>query len=393
MTRVLVARLDSLGDVLVAGPAVRAIAARGDVDGVWMLVSPQGAPAARLLPGVDHVLVWNCPWITTPTPEVTPESIAELSALVASAEPDAAVILTSFHQSPLPLALLLRLAGVRSITGASVDFAGTLLDTRLRPGEDLAEDQPEPERALQIAAAAGFALPPGDDGALRVGVGGRARAASRGLLAPLGGQPYVVLHPGAAVGARQWPAARCGEAVALLAERGVNVVVTGAPAERELAARVAGHPGGGTADGGGGGGGGGGDASGGGDGGGGRGRVLDLAGRGDVETLAAVLQGAAAVIVGNTGPAHLAAAVGTPVVSLFSPVVPAVRWAPYGVPLRLLGDQHSPCRGSRARECPVEGHPCLAGVSADEVVDACLELAASAGRDTGADRVRAEVLR
>jgi ADP-heptose:LPS heptosyltransferase len=86
--------------------------------------------------------------------------------------------------------------------------------------------------------------------------------------------------------------------------------------------------------------------------------------------MAALLDGAAAVVVGNTGPAHLAAAVGTPVVSLFSPVVPAVRWAPYGVPTVLLGDQSAPCRDTRARECPVPGHPCLTSVTAADVVAA-----------------------
>jgi ADP-heptose:LPS heptosyltransferase len=75
-------------------------------------------------------------------------------------------------------------------------------------------------------------------------------------------------------------------------------------------------------------------------------------------------------VVANTGPAHLAAAVGTPVVSLFAPTVPAARWAPYGVPLQLLGDQDAPCRGSRATSCPVPGHPCLTRVSADDVVRA-----------------------
>jgi hypothetical protein len=56
----LVARLDSDGDVLLAGPAVRAVA-RGS-DHVTLLVSPLGEPAVRLLPGVDDVLVWSCPW-------------------------------------------------------------------------------------------------------------------------------------------------------------------------------------------------------------------------------------------------------------------------------------------------------------------------------------------
>jgi ADP-heptose:LPS heptosyltransferase len=58
------------------------------------------------------------------------------------------------------------------------------------------------------------------------------------------------------------------------------------------------------------------------------------------------------------------------VVSLFSPVVPAARWAPYGVPVVLLGDQHAPCRDTRARQCPVPGHPCLANVGPAEVVAA-----------------------
>jgi ADP-heptose:LPS heptosyltransferase len=76
------------------------------------------------------------------------------------------------------------------------------------------------------------------------------------------------------------------------------------------------------------------------------------------------------VVVGNTGPAHLAAAVGTPVVSLFAPTVPALRWAPYGVPRVLLGDQRAACRDTRATTCPVPGHPCLSSVSAGEVLTA-----------------------
>ena len=90
---------------------------------------------------------------------------------------------------------------------------------------------------------------------------------------------------------------------------------------------------------------------------------------------AGVLAAAEAVVVANTGPAHLAAAVGTPVVSLFAPVVPAARWAPYGVPTRVLGDQAAACAGTRARTCPVPGHPCLTSVTARDVVDACIALA------------------
>ncbi|NYV77742.1 glycosyltransferase family 9 protein, partial [Streptomyces sp. UH6] len=59
-----------------------------------------------------------------------------------------------------------------------------------------------------------------------------------------------------------------------------------------------------------------------------------------------------------------------PVVSLFAPVVPAGRWRPWGVPHVLLGDQGAPCADSRARTCPVPGHPCLDTVTALDVLTA-----------------------
>ncbi|WP_345801407.1 glycosyltransferase family 9 protein [Microbacterium sp. AZCO] len=342
MRRALVARLDSVGDVLLCGPAVRAVAA--GVDEVWMLCSSIGAEAARLLPGVDRVLEWDCPWITAHPPLATPEQLARLDALIAEAAPDVAVILTSFHQSPLPLALHLRLGGVERVTAASADYAGTLLDVRLRPGEEFPEDLPEPVRALTIARAAGFDLPDGDDGRLRMHAG-RAPAEFDGLVSP------VVVHPGASATSRRWPAERFAEAVALLHEAGRDVVVTGGSDERELTRLVAGA---GSS-------------------------ALDLGGRTDLASLAAVIARAAVVVCGNTGPAHIAAAVGTPVVSLFSPVVPAAQWAPYRVPHVLLGDQDAPCRGTRATECPAPGHPCLSSVDAADVVSACERLA-PAGR-------------
>jgi ADP-heptose:LPS heptosyltransferase len=336
--RVLVARLDSLGDVLLAGPAVRAVANGRRPDGsqpnhVVMLCGRQGEAAASLLPGVGEVYSWDSPWIMNPAPKMTAPHADRLIDYIRNSRITEAIILTSFHQSPLPLALLLRLAGVERISGVSTDYAGSLLDVRLRPGEDLPEDKPEPERALDVARAAGFPLPQGDDGRLRV----QPVPAVNGLV---GDGPYVVVHPGATVPARAWPPLHHAAAVELLAGAGHRVVVTGGPAETSLTATVAGPS------------------------------ARDLGGRTDLRTLAGVLAGAEAVVAGNTGPAHLAAAVGTPVVCLFSPVVPAVRWAPYGVPLELLGDQNAACRLTRARTCPVPGHPCLDSVSPEDVMHA-----------------------
>jgi hypothetical protein len=61
-----------------------------------------------------------------------------------------------------------------------------------------------------------------------------------------------------------------------------------------------------------------------------------------------------------------------------------VRWRPYRVPHLLLGDQGAPCRNSRARECPVPGHPCLAVVTPEAVVEAVAALAGAAVAEVSA---------
>ena len=110
--RALAVRPDSDGDVLLAGPALRQLSA--DVDTVHLLVSPSGAAAAALLPGVDEVLVADVPWVgRTPAP-VEPASLERLLALVRRGHYDEVVVFTSFHQSPLPMALIAKWAGTGS---------------------------------------------------------------------------------------------------------------------------------------------------------------------------------------------------------------------------------------------------------------------------------------
>lgn len=330
---VLVARLDNLGDVLLAGPAIRAVAAASRR--VTMLCGPRGRAAARLLPGVDDIVVYDAPWVAfEPEPLDAGETLALVDTLGAL-ELDRAIIFTSFHQSPLPLALLLRLAGVPFVAATSVDYPGSLLDIRHR----ISDDVHEVERALDLVESAGYRLPPGDGGNLAV-----ERTGERPPQLEDGS--YVVVHPGASVPARAWAPERYTALVDALVAEGRRVVVTGGPGERELTARVAGLL---------------------------RPEVLDLGGQLDLADLAEVISGANAIVVGNTGPAHLAAAVGTPVVSLFAPTVPLARWRPWRVQHVIL-HREVPCAGCRARVCPVEGHPCLDGVTVEEAVAAVARL-------------------
>jgi ADP-heptose:LPS heptosyltransferase len=330
---VLVARLDNAGDVLLAGPAIRAVATGARE--VTLLAGPRGAAAAALLPGVDRVLVHRAAWIDPEPEPVHRVAIEQLMATVRDLAPEVALILTSFHQSPLPLALLLRLAGVEWVGAVCDDYPGSLLDLRHHVDDGVHEV----ERGRSLARAAGFDLPPGDDGALRVELG----AAPDELPEP----PYVVVHPGASVPARAWPAEHARELVRLLEHAGRRVVVTGGPGEEALTRLVAGEP---------------------------RLGVEDLGGRTGLAAVGHVLAAAEVAVCGNTGPAHLAAAVGTPVVSLFAPTVPVVRWRPWRVP-QVLHVLDVPCADCRARVCPVPGHPCLRGVAPAEVAASVEELA------------------
>lgn len=359
--RVLAARTDAAGDVLVCGPAIRALAARAAH--VTMLCGPRGRLATELLPGVDDIIEWPVPWIEAEPGRVDPDATQALIDEVRRRGIDEALIFTSYHQSALPLALLLRLAGVRRIAAISDDYPGSLLDVRHRVPAGV----PEPERALSLAAAAGYPLPDDDLGVLRVALPPRPRGGVFGDGAPgdevladpafaggtFAGGTFagraragaargggVVVHPSASVPARACPPERCAEIVRALAEAGHRVLVTGGPGDGALTAQVAGTSG------------------------------VDLGGRTTLAELADLLAGADVLVSGNTGPAHLAAAVGTPVVSLYAPTVPFAQWGPYRVPSVRLGDQLAGCRDTRAKLCPVDGHPCLSTVDPAAVVAA-----------------------
>jgi ADP-heptose:LPS heptosyltransferase len=325
---VLVARLDNAGDVLLAGPAVRAVA--HSADRVCFLAGPHGAAAAALLPGVDEVAVMRAPWIDLEPLRLERAWIEAAVTHLAALRCDEAVILTSAHQSSLPLALLLRMAGVRRIGGISIDHAGALLDIRV--AHDL--DVHEVERGLSVARACGYEPPVGDDCSLRV---------RRTHAPPRAAPGFLLLHPGGTAPARCWPQAHWSRLVSELLDAGHRVVLTGVDAERALCQKIADVPPARERAG----------AS----------RALNLAGETTFAEMVELVAAASCVVVANTGPAHIAAAVCTPVVSLFAPTVPASRWHPWRTPYVLLGDQEIDCAGCRAVKCPIPGHPCLETVS------------------------------
>lgn len=323
--KVLIARPDSNGDVLLAEPAIRAVAMKAHVD---LLVSHQGHAAGELIPRVDRLLVHQLPWIDANPMPVTGHAFDLLISEIKDGRYDKAIIFTSFHQSALPLALAMRLAGVPWIAARSEDYPGSLLDLRYTADEDVHEVQ----RSLGLAQACGFA-PPTDE-RIRIKYLPAIYQPER---------PYVVIHPGGSASSRRWEPNRWRELVYLLTPT-FDVVVTGDEHERDLAEFVAGDAG------------------------------TSYGGKTTLPELASLIAGARLLLSGNTSSVHLASAVGTRVLLLFSPVVPLMRWSPWKVPYLALGNQQAPCAGSRMRECAIPGHPCLNTVSAEEVFESALYL-------------------
>ncbi len=349
--RILVVRLDNLGDVLVTTPAIHAIRESLPDAHITLLTSPVGAQIGRLDPDIDDVTVYDAPWMD-PWQRLPQDSAREQAMIerVRRGAFDGAIIFTSYHQSPLPAAYLAYLADIPLRVAASVDGPGSLLTTRHKHPERLVH---EVERGLDLVGALGMHT---DDDALQLRVPDEARAEVRNLpeMASIRAQatsaPLVVVHPGCSMPARTYPREMYARVVeSLVEQQHAQVILTGADDERELVQHICGrirpelqaniHP---------------------------------LAGRVSFPGLCALIEGADIVITNNTGPMHIAAAVKTPVVALFALTNPPEQWGPWRVTHRQLYHDVS-CRICYSRICPF-GHECLRLVSPEMVAQAAREL-------------------
>jgi heptosyltransferase-2 len=332
--RVLVAAPNWLGDAVMALPALRTIRAQWPAAHLVVAARPSVAPLYAMVPDVQGVVVL--------------ESRAGLAAVqrwrrdavrLAAERFDVAVLLPNSFLA----AWIARQAGIPERWGYDTDWRGRLLTRRLRrPSLDVHQA----DYYLALVTAAGMAPAPRD---ARLDVPAAARASASALLGRT--RTYVVFAPGAAYGhAKQWPPARFAELAALVShDRGEAVVLVGAGADVRAGDAVRQHlaalPGGASVT------------------------VVDVIGRTDLPTLAAVFAGARAVVANDSGAMHLASAVGAPVVALFGPTnehqTSPLAAGPAAPPAR-LAIHPVWCRPCMLRECPL-GHACLRGITAAEV--------------------------
>lgn len=343
--RVLAVRLDALGDVLMTSPALRAIRDSRSGRSVTLLTSPSGAAVAHLLPGVDAVIAHEAPWMKSDCGEPTGAAERSVIKRLRADRFDAAVIFTVYSQSPLPAALLCHLA----------DIPLRLAHCRENPYHLLTDWVPEREperlvrhevrRQLDLVAHVGYRT---DDERMRLRVPALARRSVQRRLQKhglAGRRDWVVLHPGATAASRRYPPESFAAAARRLTEeQALTVVLTGSESEHDLIESVRtamGVP------------------------------SISFCGALELAEMAALIERAPLLIANNTGPVHLAAAVGTPVVDLYALTNP--QHTPWAVPHRVLNHE-VPCRHCYKSVCPEGHHDCLRRVEPAQVVTASLEL-------------------
>jgi lipopolysaccharide heptosyltransferase II len=338
-------RLDTIGDVLMATPAIRALREQRAERRITLLTSPSGAEIARLVPEVDVVIPYMAPWMKPAPADPSSRSDCAMVERLRAGRFDAAAIFTTFSQSALPAALTCHLAGIPHRLAHSREKPYHLLTDWVAETEPEQGIRHEVQRHLDMVSTVGARA---EQTGLSLAVPPQSTAAALDCLRETGhdpDEPWVVVHPGSTAESRRYPVALYAEAMAELTRRsGYRIVVTGDRGERELAADLASRVG---------------DSA------------VSLAGRLSLAELAGLLAAAPLLVSNNTGPVHVAAAVGTPTVVLYALTNP--QHTPWQVPSQVLSHD-VPCRWCYSSVCLEGHHACLRMVEPSRVAGAALEL-------------------
>lgn len=341
--RILCVRLDYLGDVLMSTPAIRALRQAQPQRHIALLTSSSGAAVARYIPEVDEIIEYEAPWMKAGAMHDAAADM-EMVGKLARARFDAAAIFTVYSQNPLPSALLCYLAGIPLRLAHCRENPYRLLTHWVSDPEPTDQVRHEVRRQLDLVSAVD-AHTLDERLSLRVPSAATARTWSwlqaRGIDAE---RPWIVMHPGATAASRCYPPRHWTQAAqGLAASLRCPLVFTGSQQEVPLVEQIMqGVP-----------------------------NAHSLAGKLGIGQLAALIALAPVLASNNTGPVHIAAAVGTPVVDLYALTNP--QHAPWQVPSRVLFHD-VPCRYCYKSVCPQGHHACLTEVAPERVVRAVEEL-------------------
>lgn len=352
--RILVIRLDNVGDLVMMSPALRALREAMPDASITLMASPGGSQVAPLLPWVDDLIVSRVVWqdVSGEMPFEPRREMASIDEL-RKRQFDAAMIFTSFSQSPFPAAYVCYLAGIPHRWGSSKEFGGGVLSFSPASPPDYLH---QVDRNLALIEAANL---PVYNRQMELRIPADAQEQADLLLKNAGvepGEPFVVLAPGASCSARRYDPERFA-AVARILSRGSKypLVLVGSAQEAQTiepvinAVQESSH-----------------------------GAVRSLVGLTSVPELAAIIRRASLTVANNSAALHIADAFDCPMVILYSGTDLVSQWMPRNAPARLLRRPVfcSPCYNF---ECPY-GMECL-DIPPEDVASVALEMLAGYSRE------------
>ena len=354
--RILLLRLERIGDMVMALDAIRDVRALAPSAQIDLVVGSWNAALAHAVPSVTNVETLDAAWLSRDGGGLGMPGLLRAAWSWRRRRYDLAINFEPDVRSNLVLAAsgAARTAGWRSGGG------GPVLDVAL-DYDPSAHTSLNARRLVQAT----FGRTPPEPSMPLLRVPDSATAAAAAILRQATGRPLVGVHLNGGRAIKQWPPERFADVARRLADsRGAAIIATGGPGDRglisdlqrALAPRL----------------------------------VIDASAADSLLTSAALLAQLDLLVTGDTGPMHLAAAVGTPVVAVFGPSDP-VRYATRGSVDRIVRIDLpcSPCNRIRRPPARCVGHTpdCLAGISSDDVFAAASSaLVESAARLSPAGR-------
>jgi heptosyltransferase-2 len=330
LEKILIRGPNWVGDAVLAVPAMKAVRAHFPQAEITLLVRPWVSGLFTSAPFVDKV--WS---------EPAPSSLTDwrrITRYIRNRRFDLALLLPNSFES----ALMMFLARVPHRVGYATDGRAWLLTNAIAPAR---ETRHQVHYYLDLVKTLQAAELP----SIQIEATRDERENGRRLLNAGGipnSAPFLVLNPGAAYGsAKRWHEDRFAVAADTLArEMGLHVAIIGSESERLIAEQIRDLMNSPTAV---------------------------LSGKTSLETLIGVLAEASLVITNDSGPMHMAAALGIPTVAVFGSTDERVT-APFGPRTRIVKHpvECSPCL---LRECPID-HRCMNRVTVDDVCNAAREL-------------------
>jgi lipopolysaccharide heptosyltransferase II len=302
---ILCMRPDNMGDLVMSGPAIRALK---ETFGAYItvLTSSMAKAITPFMPEIDETIVFDLPWIKTDKMADT-DSIIHLVEALKLRRFDAAVIFTVYSQNPLPTAMLAYMAGVPKVLAYCRENPYGLLTHWLPDEEPYRFIRHQVRRDLELVKSIG-AVP--SCGHLCLQISDIWDTVTQ-KLEKIGieiDRPWLILHAGVSEAKRQYPFDLWVEtAQKLIREKNYQVLLTGSASEKKLTDTLQKAIGEGS---------------------------YSIAGMLNMEEFICLVKHAPVMISVNTGTIHIAAAVGTPVVVLYAQTNP--QHTPWKVPGTVL---------------------------------------------------------